>query len=657
MKKHILTIMATLYLLAPHHAMAQTAPIYYGDIKAEEINLNQYSPDSTAPAVMLCSYARTYFSFEGASIKLYYEAIFRIKILKKEGYSYANVEIPYYQNKRKRLKITTLKAHAYNMENGELVETKVEKEDIFDQKLDKNHFLKKFTIPKVKEGTIIEYAYSIKSDYAFDLPGWEFQKKIPVLYSEYRLAIPEFMKIEFLPQCLSANTKPDTLPWNTFYELGIYSSRLLKWVQKNIPKIEDEPYIGTTDSYLSRIDFLLREISFADQHSINYIYSWYQMSVDFWDEESFGKVIQNKKGIDKIVDRITTGITDEQEKMKSIYSYVRDNFRSDDYYGSPIMRQPVKEILETKKGTPAELNLIMLSMLNYAGLNAFPVLISNRSHGKIIEKFPIVERFDHVIACVVIGTDTTMLDANDPLRPLGLLSEEAMNGKGVLLKDEGYQILNVKNVLSSAYDVKAVIDVHPDGSIDEQLKISHQGYPALEERHGLQTDKFETRLSALLKEEMLEGKLLSSGAENVNDPDLPLIYNCTLNSKSFLQTNDSGFLLSPFLSLGHINNPFNAETRKFPVDFGFGWDENYDITIKIPVGYTFTEIPKAQSVQWEDGSLTFKYNIESDHQQIRLKSYFSNTNPFFQVEDYARLRAFFAQMSDALSEQVIFKKQ
>ncbi len=50
----------------------------------------------------------------------------------------------------------------------------------------------KFTLPNVKEGSVIEYSYRITSEFLSYLRDWEFQREIPTVWSEYKVTIPEY---------------------------------------------------------------------------------------------------------------------------------------------------------------------------------------------------------------------------------------------------------------------------------------------------------------------------------------------------------------------------------------------------------------------------------------------------------------------------------
>ena len=65
--------------------------------------------------------------------------------------------------------LLSLKASTYNLVDGNVIETKLDKENVFKEVQDRNHSIRKFTMPMVKEGSIIEYSYTIESDFLFNL--------------------------------------------------------------------------------------------------------------------------------------------------------------------------------------------------------------------------------------------------------------------------------------------------------------------------------------------------------------------------------------------------------------------------------------------------------------------------------------------------------
>ena len=75
---------------------------------------------------------------------------------------------------------------------------KLDKASVFKDRASSNVVIKKFTFPNLKEGCIIEYTYTVNSPRAFNLRGWVFQGKYPVLQSNYETDIPTLFNYVFL---------------------------------------------------------------------------------------------------------------------------------------------------------------------------------------------------------------------------------------------------------------------------------------------------------------------------------------------------------------------------------------------------------------------------------------------------------------------------
>lgn len=159
--------------------------IKFGKISPEDFVPTSFEKDTAAHAVIIADIGSSEFQANRDDLELLFRKFKRIKVVDKNGYDVATVEIPLYVSGQSEEKLLNLKAVAYNLEDGKVVETKLESKGVFTDKYDKNHIVKKFTIPAVKEGTIIEYTYSVTSPFYFNLQPWNFQDEYPCLLSEY----------------------------------------------------------------------------------------------------------------------------------------------------------------------------------------------------------------------------------------------------------------------------------------------------------------------------------------------------------------------------------------------------------------------------------------------------------------------------------------
>jgi hypothetical protein len=159
----------------------------FGKIGIDEFELNEYALDKDAEAVVLFDKGKSYFIRMDDSFDVGYVRTTRIKILSESGVKWAEVEIPLYHKNKIYESLFDVEAYTYNYENGRIIKTKFNISNTYDEKINEYWSVRKFAIPNVKKGSIIEYTYSIYSQYKFNFRNWEFQWEIPVVYSEYEV--------------------------------------------------------------------------------------------------------------------------------------------------------------------------------------------------------------------------------------------------------------------------------------------------------------------------------------------------------------------------------------------------------------------------------------------------------------------------------------
>src|SRR6185436_9803549 len=191
-----LKLLIASFFLAPAISIfaQEKSKVKFGKISPEDFQKKTYEIDSSANAVIIADIGSTeILGNHKGSFSLEFKTFRRAHILNKNGYDVADVVIPIYVAGNAEEEVVSLKAYTYNLENGKVVETKLDvKEAVFKDKIDKNRSIKKFTFPNIKEGSIIEYEYKLKSDFIRNLQPWEFQGSYPRLWSEYNVSMPEF---------------------------------------------------------------------------------------------------------------------------------------------------------------------------------------------------------------------------------------------------------------------------------------------------------------------------------------------------------------------------------------------------------------------------------------------------------------------------------
>lgn len=667
MKLYFLLIAILLPCLAANVSAQGKAPIKFGKIAPEDFTIKQPF-DSGASAVVIADIGSSV--FEG-NMKGWFSLVFkrvkRVKILDKKGFEAAKVEISLYSDGSMEEKLDDLKAFTYNLENGKVVETKLESSSIFKDKLSKNRTVRKFTFPAVKEGSVIEYSYTLKSDFLYNLQPWSFQGEYPCLWSEYEVGIPEFFNYVTINQgYLNAEVKTDiyhgsyrvTVPNGADKDEvvpldGDVNSR--RWVIKNAPALKPENFTSSVKNYISGIEFQLSSYQIKTGTYHDMMGNWLLLGQKLMEAEYFGAPLaKNNNWLDDELKNITKGAVTKTEKAKKIFAYVRDNLTCTDHSALTI-ETTLKDVLKKRSGSVADINLLLAAMLRHEDIAADPLILSTKSHGFTSEIYPLLDRFNYVICHTQLDGVNYELDASSPYSAFGKLSPSCYNGHARVITKE------------------AAIPVYfePD-SLKEQKMTSV--FISNDEKQGL-VGSFKSQLgfyeSAELREKIKDDvqgyfKKIKSGYNfdiNITDatvdslklPDMPAVIQYDFAFKPSAEDNLVYF--NPMMTEGYKENPFTAAERQYPVEMPYVMDETYLLNMEVPKGYTVEEVPKSAKVAFNEDEGFFEYIIQKSDDVVMLRSRIKLNKATFAPEDYEGLRAFFGFVVKKQNEQIVLKKK
>ncbi|HRN55287.1 MAG TPA: DUF3857 domain-containing protein [Agriterribacter sp.] len=293
MKNKTFLLAIAVFSLSQNYLFAQDKlNIKFGKITIADFDLSKSVFDTSVSAVVIADIGRS--DFEGnnkGGFSLSFKNHTRIKILNKNGMDAANVEIPLYISGNAEEKVINLKASTYNLENGKIVETELDKKSVFKDKYDKNHITVKFTLPAVKEGSVIEYMYTVTSDFFRNLRPWAFQGDYPVLWSQYEVKIPDFFNYVFLSQGSfplehSSQTTRDNFSMvdpggassSSYYSFAANAVEH-KWIARNVPALKTERFTSTIRNHIAKIEFQLSQLRFPNTPIKDIMGNWASLAV------------------------------------------------------------------------------------------------------------------------------------------------------------------------------------------------------------------------------------------------------------------------------------------------------------------------------------------------------------------------------------------
>ena len=191
--KRIITLLGLFILFSVVKINAQNFEL--GKVSIAELKESFHPKDSSAVAAILFKNGKTSFEYtKSRGFVAITEVSMRIKIYKKEGYDWANFTVPYYvgYENYKDDNVTFSSAVTYNLVNGSIVKTKLNSEGSFKKNVNEYWNEASITLPNVKEGSVLEFKYILKTENIVKFPVFYFQYKIPVNSAEYSTNIPLF---------------------------------------------------------------------------------------------------------------------------------------------------------------------------------------------------------------------------------------------------------------------------------------------------------------------------------------------------------------------------------------------------------------------------------------------------------------------------------
>ncbi|HEY1113215.1 MAG TPA: DUF3857 domain-containing protein, partial [Chitinophagaceae bacterium] len=287
----------------------------FGKLDPSEFTQNDCTYDKDAEAEVLLDYADMAYIASANLVTTEVQYRVRIKILKEKGLDRANITIPYYHEGNDE-QISRLEAVTFTRDaSGAVVSTKLEKNNIYDKKVNKRWSEMVFSMPNVKVGSVIEYKYK-KISKGFNLSNWYFQRDIPVRYSCYNVSLPTFLRF--------AESARVYLPVEVKKEEGA-NKKYQSYIMRNIPALRVEPFMSTPKDYLQKLEFRLMAIDSPGEPVRNMTSSWKTVGKTLLEDEDFGSVIKKNINLPEDMAQKLKGLTDKHQKMVVIHDYVRQN--------------------------------------------------------------------------------------------------------------------------------------------------------------------------------------------------------------------------------------------------------------------------------------------------------------------------------------------
>jgi hypothetical protein len=597
----------------------------------------------------------------------------KIKILHKTAFDLATVAISLFGEDEKLERLSHVAAVTCNLEKGQITELPLDPKDVFITRRDKEHRAAKFSLPGVKEGSVIEYIYTIVSDYWDVLPAWEFQSILyPCLRSEYLVEIPQTLDFIMVRQGVHPFSLDRGSSGHRSYSvtekrditsgLGIADDRQYfvnantinhDWVIANVPAFGTERFLTTPNNYIDKLDFQLDK-TYNGETATNYTNNWSKATEEMLSKESFGGALAEENGwVNQLSDRI--GIDGGAlAQAKTVYYYVSQHFTCTNQYDKYV-ETGFKDVIRNYSGNVGEINLLLIALLRKRGLLAEPVVLSTREYGFNLVSYPVLNRLNYVVVRLYIGGKLYYLDATHPQLGFGQLPGNCYNGHArVISKQDSSSVYFWADSLKES-KVTMVLLSGTEKGLEGTLHTTLGPEESYQLRREIAEHGEQQYFKDIQKDYGQDAEISNGGFDSLarlEDP-VKIHYDFVLK-----QTPGASVLyLNPVMGDGWRENPFKAAERKYPVEMPYAMDQTYVFSMEIPEGYVVDELPKSAKVALNENQGYFEYLLQQQRDEIQMRCRVRLNKAVFAPEDYGGLRDFFAIIVKKENEQIVLKKK
>ena len=652
-------------------AMAQDVNMKFGKPTKEELQMTTYAADPAAEAVVLCRLTDVVYTVQTSGYLVDYFEKIRIKVLKPEGERLAHVVLPYLKNQSADTvggskfslrsssieigsansyfenqngsmlenalgnysdeSIEDLKVTTFNLENGKTTKSTLKKGDIIRKEIDKQHHQIEFTAPDVKAGSVIEIEYCVHSELFWQLRDWFAQREIPVVYAKLDMDIPNYLifnieehGIQRLVCTCTQGTMRYKLESDPLAAPTVINTNHYICVGRNLTAMPKDDYVWCSDDHCAGITAELKQYSLRGTMLLDYAKTWEQIDQMLLEDADLGKQLDNHSPLaQELKDAKIEEMASEMQRAAAVYQLVMSKVNWDGTY--KMWPANTSETLKKHSGSNADINMLLIQSLREVGLGAAPVVLRTRNEGLLPHNFPSITKLSSFVVAVIPSAGSTFyVDASSKNGYLNVLAEPLLVEKARLVqKGKKSQWVNLQKLSKSQKSTIIDAVLGADGKLSGKQTTRYEGLAAMKYRQEKGINDF--------------------AADVTEEKDIEIQG----------EVNDGVISFCPYSQ--PVENPFKAETRKMPVEFGSLGTEKVVMNIALPQGKTFVGEPRNTVITTQDKGLEGRIFTTPSEGKVQMSSQFSINKLSHSEKNYADLRQIFDMLAAFTSEKMTVK--
>jgi hypothetical protein len=426
-----------------------------------------------------------------------------------------------------------------------------------------------------------------------------FHMPYPVKEQAFEFKVPEWLSVDFKPMNFTGYKIEKTET-----KKGGYTSYV--FVMKDLPPITNE--------------FKSVGRAFRDPHIVIQIKSFEAKGESLkgfdkvddiynWNNKLYMMAGNQPDKLKPVLAKILQGKTTEEDKIKAVYYWVQDNIRyiayEDGYSG--YIPSSAQDVLEKKYGDCKGMANLLTEFLKLAGVDAHFTWIGTRSI-PYPQSLPALCVNNHAICTIYYKDKEYFLDATEKYVPFGENAFRIQGKEAMIAKGDAFEIKQVPLTTGNEHKVQTNASLAlNNNTLTGSVKVTLTG----NERTDFQQEYQQLPMTS--QKDFLNG-MLEFGNDNMQATDIKTsdLSNrevpVTVEGKVNLDNNVNTIAGDKYISIDFFPKTLQRytpdEKRVTAYDFDYVLTYDDDISLTVPNGWKFTDIP--QKLELTSDGYSFK---------------------------------------------------
>ena len=565
----------------------------------------------------------------------------RIKVFNETGREHATVSISYLSNE---VKISDIRARVIQR-NGQ---TENMKSNVIVNLPGPSRYrkIKKFTIPGVADGSVIEYQYKLTSENIYFLHPWFFQGYDYTLSSTLTVTVPR--EFQYKGSFVNLSKQPESSQERWIDGRGTTYS----WKVENLPGVVDEPLSRPMRNRRGGMHFSW--VSFnSKQGRYSILENW--KDVDNIYRGHYQSFMGRRGSIPAVVDSITAGISNPFDQAAQIFDYVQRYVRYDPLSFTGSTGNYSGRILAGKRAETIDMTVLLCTMLDEAGITAYPAMLAPLDGLPFSSSMPSPAQFERLVTFVPVeGGPSLWLDPSFKGTPFGVIPWQNQETKALILDGSGVITTTPKTTHLNQEERQLMLNLESDGSVSAEGSITASGEMAMKYRRRYAFDNEEVQIETftdLLRRQVSDVTLDRLEYRDQITATSPVKMDFAFHAAEFATSAGDRVLVSPMI-FGRIDaDVLTSMERTSSVYLGPVENIQDQITI-VPAGeYKIEFMPSPVIVRAPFGRFMARY--KGTDEGIVYTRQLSVNHSVISARLYQELQKFYSKISEADQQQVV----